>query len=82
MKVEKMTIEELGREYEKHVALQQFFIDKCEKEIKEAKKAGDGKAVKELSLNLYKFKEIKNELMETANKLKNYYKGDEKSDRI
>lgn len=68
------SIEELGKEYEKHATLQQYFIDKCKLQIKEAKKSGDMDAVRELQSNLYKFREIRNELLETASQLKNYYK--------
>lgn len=76
MSKEKMSIEELGREYEKHVALQQHFIDKCKAQIKQAKQSGDFEAVKELQSQLYKFLEIKRELKETALHLKKYYKGE------
>ena len=74
MKNEKMSIKALGAEYEKHAEMQQYFIDKCKAEIKEAKKSGDLDAVRQLKSNLYKFYEIKNELLETASQLKNYYK--------
>ena len=69
-----MSIRELGSEYEKQAELQQYFIDKCRAQIKKAKQSGDLDAVRELKSNLYKFYEIKNELLETASKLKNYYK--------
>ncbi len=74
MKKETMSIKELGDEYEKHAELQQFFIDKCKVEIEKAKQLGDLDAVKELQTNLYKFYEIKKELLETASQLRNYYK--------
>ncbi len=74
MKKEKISIEELGREYEKQAELQQYFINKCKAEIKKAKQLGDADAVRELQSNLYKFYEIKSELLETASQLKNYYK--------
>ena len=69
-----MSIKELGKEYEKHASLQQYFIDKCKEQIKEAKQSGDMNAVRELQSDLYKFREIRNELLETASQLKNYYK--------
>lgn len=76
MNKEIKTVKDLGTEYEKYAELQQFFIDKCKAEIKKAKKSGDLDAVRELQCNLHKFYEIKRELEETANHLKNYYKGD------
>lgn len=82
MKVEKMSLAELGQEYEKHVELQQYFIDKCKSEIKRAEKVGDNRAVCELKSNLQKFYEIKRELCEAASTLKNYYKGDDKVDSL
>ena len=69
-----MSIKELGKEYEKHASLQQYSIDKCKEQIKEAKQSGDMNAVRELQSDLYKFREIRNELLETASQLKNYYK--------
>lgn len=69
-----LSIEELGKEYEKHASLQQYFIDKCKLQIKQAKQSGDTDAVKRLQGELYKFREIRNELLETASQLKNYYK--------
>ena len=77
MKTEKMSLAQLGQEYEKHIELQQYFIDKCKNDIKKAKELGDNNAVCELKSKLYKFCEIKKELTETAEKLKNYYKGDD-----
>lgn len=71
-----MSLSELGQEYEKNAELQQFFIDKCKADIRRAEKSGDLDAVKQLKTNLNKFYEIKNELMQTADKLKNYYKGE------
>ena len=82
MKTEKMSLAQLGQEYEKHIELQQYFIDKCKAEIKKAKEMGDSNAVSELKTKLNKFYEIKNELTETAEKLKNYYKGDDTSDCV
>ena len=70
----RMSIEELGGEYEKHALLQQYFIDECKKRIEKAKRSGDMNAVSELKAQLNKFYEIKKELEETALKLKNYYK--------
>ena len=77
MKTEKMCLAQLGQEYEKHIDLQLYFIDKCKCDIKKAKEKGDNNAVCELKSNLYKFCEIKKEITETAEKLKNYYKGDD-----
>lgn len=82
MKIERMTLAQLGEEYEKHIDLQDYFIDKCKKDIKKAEEVGDQNAVCELKSNLYKFKEIKRELTETANILKNYYKGDDELDSL
>lgn len=74
MKKEIISIEDLGREYEKHAELQQYFIDKCKVQIKKAKQSGDLDAVRELKSDLNKFYQIKKELVETASQLKNYYK--------
>lgn len=74
MKAEKITLYELGKEYEKHVKIQQHFINQCKKEIENAKKSGDYTAVKELERKLHKFYVIKYELGQTALQLKNYYK--------
>ena len=71
-----MSLSDLGQEYEKNAQLQQFFIDKCKADIKRAKKSGDLDAVRQLKSNLYKFYEIKNELEQTADHLKKYYKGE------
>jgi hypothetical protein len=71
-----MSLSELGQEYEKNAQLQQFFIDKCKADIKQAKESGDLDAVRQLKGNLSKFYEIKNELTQTAYQLKNYYKGE------
>lgn len=71
-----MSLSELGQEYEKNAQLQQFFIDKCKADIKQAKESGDLDAVRQLRNNLYKFYEIKDELTQTAFQLKNYYKGE------
>ncbi len=76
MKTDLISLSELGQEYEKNAELQQFFIDKCKADIRRAEKSGDLDAVKQLKTNLNKFHEIKNELMQTADKLKNYYKGE------
>ncbi len=76
MKTEKTSLFELGQEYEYHVELQQFFIDRCKKDIERAKKSGDYTAVKELETKLHKFYEIKSDLEQTAKKLKNYYKNE------
>lgn len=82
MKVEKMSLARLGQEYEKHIELQQYFIDKCKSEIKRAEKSGDNRTICELKSNLQKFYEIKRELIEAANTLKNYYKGDDGLDSL
>ncbi len=71
-----MSIENLGREYEKHAELQQYFIDNCKAQINKAKQLGDMDAVKNLQSDLRKFYEIKKELEETASHLKKYYKGE------
>ncbi len=76
MSKEKKSIKDLGKEYEKHAKLQQSFIDNCKTQLNKAKKMGDIDAVKKLQSDLRKFYEIKKELEETANHLKNYYKGD------
>lgn len=77
-----MSLAQLGQEYEKHIELQQYFIDKCKNDIKKAEKVGDNNAVCELKSKLQKFYEIKRELCETAEKLKNYYKGDDGRDSL
>lgn len=76
MKTDEKSLTELGREYEKAARLQQFFIDKCKADIKRAKELGDSFAAMELRSNLNEFYRIKNELSETAELLKNYYKGE------
>ena len=68
-----MSLFELGQEYEKHAELQQFFIDKCKRDIEKAKKSGDYTAEKELESKLRTFRKIKTELEQTAEHLKNYY---------
>lgn len=77
-----MTLAELGQEYEKHIEMQQYFIDKCKDDIKRAEISGDNNAVLELKSKLQKFYEIKRELSETADTLKNYYKGDDELDSL
>ena len=37
MSKETISVEDLGKEYEKHAEIQQHFIDKCKAEIKKAK---------------------------------------------
>ena len=74
LKTEKRTLYELGKEYEKHVKIQQHFISQCKKEIERAKKSGDNNAAKDYEKKLRKFYEIKYELEQTALQLKNYYK--------
>lgn len=76
MKTENLSLFQLGEEYEKNAKIQQFFIDRCSEDIKRAEKANDRDTVRELRSNLYKFYEIKREMEETAQILKNYYKGD------
>lgn len=70
----KKTLAELGKEYENHISLQNFFINRCKKDIEKAKKSGDYTAVKELEKKFRKFHEIKYEMEHTALQLKNYYK--------
>lgn len=82
MNNKKMTLAELAQEYEKHIEMQQYFIDKCKDHIKRAENVGDNKAVIELKSKLQKFYEIKRELTETADILKNYYKGDDELDSL
>lgn len=82
MNNKKMTLVELAQEYEKHIEMQQYFIDKCKDDIKRAEKVGDNNAVIELKSKLQKFYEIKRELSETADTLKNYYKGDDELDSL
>ena len=82
MKTEKKSLAQLGKEYEKNIEIQQYFIDKCKKDIEKAEQAGDKNAVCELKSNLLKFYEIKREMTETAEKLKNYYKGDDELDSL
>jgi flagellin-specific chaperone FliS len=82
LKTEKKTLAKLAQEYEKHIELQQYFIDKCKDDIKRAEKVGDNNAVIELKSKLQKFYEIKRELSETADILKNYYKGDDELDSL
>ena len=71
-----MNLETYQKEYEKHIELQQFFIDKCKADIQKAKMLGDRDALKLLQGNLRKFNEIKEDLELTALLLKNYYKGE------
>lgn len=82
MNNKKMTLAELAQEYEKHIEMQQYFIDKCKDHIKRAESVGDNNAVIELKSKLQKFYEIKRELTETADILKNYYKGDDELDSL
>ena len=77
-----MSLAQLGQEYEKHIEMQQYFIDKCKDDIKRAEKSRDNNAVLELKSKLQKFYEIKRELSETADTLKNYYKGDDELDSL
>lgn len=74
-KIKKKSLYELGLEYEKHIALQQQFIDNCNAEIKKAQKSGDFEAEAELKSKRRAFYQIKKELEETAKVLKNYYRG-------
>ncbi len=76
MKTETMTLRELGQEYERNARLQQFFIDKCKADIKKAELSGDTDSVIQLKSDLNKFVKIKQEILQTANYLKNYYKGE------
>ncbi len=74
-KTENKSLYELGLEYEKHIALQQHFIDNCNAEIKKAQKSGDFEAEAELKSKRRVFYQIKEELEATAKVLKNYYRG-------
>lgn len=76
MRTENISLFRLGEEYEKNAKIQQFFIDRCNEDIKKAEKAKDRDAVRELRSNLYKFYEIKREMEQTAQILKNYYRGE------
>jgi hypothetical protein len=71
-----MSLYELGQEYEKHIEMQDFFIDKCKADIQKARMIGDSDALKTLQGNLRRFYEIKEDLELTASMLKNYYKGE------
>lgn len=82
MNNKRMTLAELAQEYEKHIEMQQYFIDKCKDHIKRAESLGDNNAVIELKSKLQKFYEIKRELTEIADTLKNYYKGDDELDSL
>ena len=75
LKTEKKSLFELGEEYEKHIELQNSFIENCKKQIKKAEESGDFRAVEKFRSELNKFYEIRRELQETASKLKNYYGG-------
>lgn len=75
-KTEKMSLYELGKEYEKHAELQKSIVAGCKAEIKKAEMLGDFDAVLKLKEKLRKLREIKRELEETASTLKTYYKGD------
>ena len=75
LKTERKSLFELGEEYEKHIELQNGFIENCKNQIRKAKESGDFEAVKLLKRNLRSFYEIKHELKETALKLKTYYGG-------
>ena len=59
LKTENMSLAQLGQEYEKHIELQQYFINKCKSDIKKAEEMGDNNAVSELKTKLSKFYEIK-----------------------
>lgn len=74
--IKSKSLYELGLEYEKHIALQQYFIDNCNAEIKKAQESGDFVAEAELKSKRRAFYGIKEELQQTAKTLKNYYRGD------
>ncbi len=76
MKTERLTLFELGEEYEKNAAIQRSFIENCRRDIKRARESGDFKAEEKLKADLLKLYEIKRELLSTAAHLKNYYKGE------
>lgn len=75
-KIENKSLYDLGLEYEKHIALQQHFINNCNAEIKKAQKSGDFEAETRLKSNRRVFYQIKEELEEISRVLKNYYRGD------
>lgn len=82
MKPEKQSLYMLGKEYEKHIELQKFFIKRCREDIKRAKELGDGKTALKLEAELGKFYEMKRELTASSEKLKNYYGKGEENDSI
>ncbi len=73
LKTKNISLYELGQEYEKCAQLQQSIIESCKHDIKRAKEIGDRDAVFQLEQKLYKLREIKNEISQTASKLKKYY---------
>lgn len=78
MKAEKISLYDLGKEYERHIKTQDTFIEHCKEEIrkaKESRKSSDD--IRELQSKLYKFYEIRRELQEAADALKNYYRRDD-----
>lgn len=74
LKTKNISLYELGQEYEKCALLQQSIIESCKRDIKRATEMGDRDAVLQLEQKLYKLREIKNEIVQTASKLKSYYK--------
>lgn len=81
MSFKNVSLYELGVEYEKHIKLQDSFIERCKEDIKKAKQKGDSDAIHELKSNLYTFYEIKRELVENSSYLKNYYKGENNGEK-
>lgn len=73
LNTKQQSLQQLGEEYEKNAQLQQFFIEKCKRDIKKAEEQGKQELVLRLKSNLSVFYQIKRELSEIACKLKNYY---------
>lgn len=69
----KLSLEELGKEYEKSIVIQKQVIDANRKKLHEARKKGDFKEIKRLSTLLHVLYDEKYDLEEKANRLKNYY---------
>ena len=75
-KIKQKSLYDLGLEYERHAEMQNVFIKKCEADLENAKQMGETELISELTRKRKIFKEIRKELLETARKLKTYYKGD------
>lgn len=74
MSNERLSLEELGAEYEKCAELQRGIIESCRRDLALAKQEGDYLAQADLKYKLNRLYEIRRELLDTAEKLKNYYK--------